>query len=116
MPAASSPLDVFRAVYASILLAFSITLLMGLIANRQTRLSDEIHPAFAYVMIWVAIGWLTMVEGGQGSLVGLAPVNKELYKDSHPLAYKCTSITNSGETSTDTFWDVSSWLSSSFSA
>ena len=97
MPAASSPLDVFRAVYASILLAFSITLLMGLIANRQTRLSDEIHPAFAYVMIWVAIGWLTMVEGGQGSLVGLAPVNKELYKDSHPLAYKCTSITNSGD-------------------
>ena len=81
-----------------------------------TRISDEIHPAFAYVMIWVAIGWLTMVEGGQGSLVGLAPVNKELYKDSHPLAYKCTSITNSGETSTDTFWDVSSWLSSSFSA
>ena len=97
MPAASSPLDVFRAIYASILLAFSIVLIMGLIANRQTRLSDEIHPAFAYVMIWVAIGWLTMIEGGQGSLVGLAPVNKELYKDSHPLAYKCTSITNTGD-------------------
>merc|ERR1719276_382756 len=48
-------------------------------------------------MIWVAIGWLTMIEGGQGSLVGLAPVNKELYKDSHPLAYKCTSITNTGD-------------------
>ena len=97
MPAASSPLDVFRAIYASILLAFSIVLIMGLIANRQTRLSDEIHPAFAYVMIWVAIGWLTMIEGGQGSLVGLEPVNKELYKDSHPLAYKCTSITNTGD-------------------
>merc|ERR1740124_295011 len=25
-----------------------------------------------------------MVEGGQGSLVGLAPINRELYKDSHP--------------------------------
>merc|ERR1719457_170545 len=48
-------------------------------------------------MIWVAIGWLTMIEGGQGSLVGLEPVNKELYKDSHPLAYKCTSITNTGD-------------------
>ena len=38
-----------------------------------------------------------MVEGGQASLVGLAPVNKELYRDSHPISYKCTSITNKGD-------------------
>ena len=45
----------------------------------------------------VAILWLTMVEGGQASLVGLAPVNPELYKDSHPLAYKCTQLCHKGD-------------------
>jgi silicon transporter len=79
------------------LLIFSIVLIMGLIANRQTGLSSDANPGAAYALIWIAIIWLTMVEGGQGSLVGLAPVNKELYKDSHPIAYKCTSITNKGD-------------------
>merc|ERR1712038_379470 len=71
--------------------------IMGLIAQRKTNLSQLAHPAAAYVLIWAAIIWLTMVEGGQASLVGLVPVNKELYKDSHPKAYKCTSITNKGD-------------------
>merc|ERR1719183_2018936 len=47
--------------------------------------------------MWLAIIWLSMVEGGQASMVGLAPVNKELYKDSHPLAYKCTSLCHKGD-------------------
>ena len=80
-----------------ILLIFSIVIIMGLIATSQTNLSADVHPALAYVLIWVAIGWLTMVEGGQASLVGLAPVNAELYRDSHPIAYKCTKITNKGD-------------------
>lgn len=39
--------------------------------------------------------WLAMVEGGQALLVGLAPVKPELYRDSHPLAYKCTELNQS---------------------
>jgi hypothetical protein len=69
---------------------------MGLIAQRQTRISADFHPALAYTFIWISILWLSMIEGGQGSLVGLAPINPELYKESHPIAYKCTAITNKG--------------------
>ena len=33
----------------------------------------------------------------EGSLVGLAPVNRELYKDSHKMAYKCSKIAHTGD-------------------
>jgi len=87
----------FKSVYSMILLIFSIITVLGLIFSEQTNLSDNVHPAFAAVLFIVAITWLTMIEGGQGSLVGLQPVNKELYKDSHPKAYKSTAITTEGD-------------------
>jgi len=94
----SNPLKIFKSIYSVLLLVFSIVIIMGLIANKQTNLSSDAHPAAAYVLLWAAIIWLTMVEGGQASLVGLEPVDNQLYKESHPKAYKCTSITNSGDT------------------
>jgi len=41
---------------------------------------------------------LSMVEGGQASLVGLPPVEMELYHKSHPTSYKIMSIINKGDT------------------
>lgn len=38
-----------------------------------------------------------MVEGGQGALVGLGPVDPDLYKESHPNTYKCTSLIYKGD-------------------
>jgi len=90
-------LTTFKGIYSMILLIFSIILIQGLIFARQTKLSSEVHPALAFFALWGAVGWLTMVEGGQGSLVGLAPVNRELYKDSHKLAYKCSKICHKGD-------------------
>ena len=77
------PLTLFKSVYSTPLLIFLIVIIFGLIALRQTNLSSDVHPAFAYFLFIVAISWLTMVKGGQASLVGLLPVNAELYKDSH---------------------------------
>jgi len=90
-------LTLVKQVYSTILLIFSIVCIMALIAKRMTGLSSDTHPAVAYIAIWIAILWLTMVEGGQASLVGLAPVNPELYKDSHPIAYKCTQLCHKGD-------------------
>lgn len=90
-------LKIFKSIYSSLLLVFSIVLIMGLIGNKQTNLSSDSHPAAAYILLWAAIIWLTMVEGGQASLVGLEPVDNQLYKESHPKAFKCTNITNYGE-------------------
>ena len=92
-----NPITLFKQCYSVALLIFSIVCIMALISKRMTGLSSDAHPAAAYIAIWVAILWLTMVEGGQASLVGLAPVNPELYKDSHPLAYKCTQLCHRGD-------------------
>jgi silicon transporter len=70
---------------------------MGLIFTEQTKLSSDVHPALAFVCIWGGILWLSMIEGGQGSLVGLAPVDRELYKDSHPITYKNTGFAHNGD-------------------
>ena len=93
----SDPLTIFKSLYSIALLIFSLVSVFAMIATRQTSLSDSVHPAMAYAVFIIAIGWLTMVEGGQASLVGLAPVNKELYKDSHPISYKSTNWTNEGD-------------------
>ena len=91
------PVAMFKRVYSVVLLIFSVICIMALIFNKMTGLSKDVHPALAFILIWVAILWLTMVEGGQASLVGLAPVNPDLYKDSHPIAYQCTQLCHKGD-------------------
>jgi len=39
-----------------------------------------------------------MVEGGQASLVGLPPVDSELYHESHPTTHKIMTVINTGDT------------------
>ena len=93
----SQPLEAFKAFYSVALLIFSVIMIMGLIANSQTKLSGDVSPVLAYFTLWGAIIWLTMVEGGQGSLVGLAPVHLELYKESHSLTHKSTVVCYKGD-------------------
>jgi hypothetical protein len=92
-----SPLNLFKKVYSTIALIFSIVIIMGLIFTEQTKLSADIHPAVSFIVLCVAIGWLTMVEGGQGSLVGLAPVQRDLYENTHQLSHKCTELAHNGD-------------------
>jgi hypothetical protein len=92
-----SPADLVRYIYSTILLIFSLTIVIGLVLNGRTKLSADVSPPVALVALIVAVGWLTMIEGSQGSLVGLSPVDKELYKESHKTTYLCTSWTNKGE-------------------
>ena len=91
-----TPWTIFKYCYSSVLLLFSIFIIMTVIAGGNTQLAD-IHPAVAYIAIWAAIIWLSMIEGSQASLVGLPPVDRELYKDSHPITYKITNFCHSGD-------------------
>jgi len=90
-------LEAIKNVYSTIAVLFSCSLVGGLIVSEQTNMAKDIHPAFAAVLLIVAISWLSVVEGGQASLVGLAPVKRALYKESHPIAYKCTEISHTGD-------------------
>lgn len=91
------PIQIVKYSYSTALLLFSFALILGLIFSEQTRLSHDAHPAVALIVMLISITWLTMVEGGQGALVGLGPVDPDLYCDSHPLTYKCTSLVYKGD-------------------
>jgi len=87
----------FREVYSTILLIFSSVIVMALIFTSNTKVGHESHPAVAFVVLWLALIWLSMVEGGQASLVGLPPVDMALYKDSHPTTHKIMNVINTGD-------------------
>ena len=59
--------------------------------------SSDVHPALAIVIMWCSILWMSMVEGGQCSMVGLPPVNRELYRESHPKTHRICSVGHDGD-------------------
>ena len=91
------PINGFKNIYSTLLLIFSVAIVMGAIGTSQTNLSSRTSPVVAYVTCWAALIWLTSVEGTQGSFVGLAPINPDIYKKSHPLAYICNYVMTTGD-------------------
>jgi silicon transporter len=79
------------------LLILSVAIVISLIFTEQTKLAESAHPVVPFLLICFLLLWLAMMEGGQGDLVGLQPIDKELYKDSHPLTLKSTSIAHKGD-------------------
>lgn len=93
-----NPGKLFREVYSTILLIFCAIVAHGVIFDAQnTKVARDVSPWLAFIVMWLALIWLSMVEGGQASLCGLPPVSMELYKDSHPVSHKIMSIANSGD-------------------
>ena len=88
---------VIKYLYSLLLLAFSVAIVMGTIFDENTKLSQSVHPAVAFVVIWALVLWLAMMEGGQGCLVGLQPVDKDLYKESHPITLISTKLAHKGD-------------------
>lgn len=77
------------------LVLFSVYLVMAAVWTGQTKTSAP--PIFSVAIIWSLILWLGMMEGGQGCLVGLQPVDKSLYAVSHPMTLKCAKLAHQGD-------------------
>jgi len=92
-----TPLDKIRIVFSLFLLIFSIVVVLALIGTGNTQLARDVHPAAAGIIMWSLIIWMSMVEGGQCSMVGLPPVDRELYRESHPITYKITGWGHKGD-------------------
>jgi hypothetical protein len=45
---------------------------------------------------WFLSRWLAIIEGGQGALVGLQPIEKDLYRDSHKTTILNTNLIHKG--------------------
>jgi len=84
---AADPVNVVKSVYSVALLIFSIVIIIALIFDEETKLSQDVHPVLAFFALWGALIWLSMVEGGQASMVGLPPIDRSLYKESHPISH-----------------------------
>ena len=85
--------------YSGALLAFSIVTLAAAILTQQTTATAlyDINSTLAFFIFWFLILYLALIEAGLNCMVGLKPVDPALYKDTHPLAWKCTQLTNKGD-------------------
>ena len=94
--------EAFKYFCSMALLIFSVVLVTGLIITKQTSATakDEgmgLPPVLVFVVFWSLIGWLGMMEGGQGALVGLQPIERNCYASTHPVTFRNTSLTYKGE-------------------
>lgn len=86
-------------IYSSLLLVFCVTLVMAAIFSGQTNAVAEMNipPVATFFVFWLLIVWLGMLEGGQGCLVGLKPIDRNRYADSHPISFKVTALAHRGD-------------------
>jgi hypothetical protein len=86
-------------LYSCLLLAFSVVVVMAAIFTKQTKGTGDkgIPPIAAFIIFWFLIIWLAFMEGGQGCLVGLQPIDKALYAESHSRTLKCTTLAHYGD-------------------
>jgi hypothetical protein len=96
-PSIFEPFNVIKSIFSVCLLTFSTALIMGCIFTEQTTVSKKVHPAAAVIILLVAVVWLANIEGSQGAIVGLAPINNELYRESHPWAYRISLLAHKGD-------------------
>ena len=88
---------VVKYLYSMGLLVFSVIVVMAAIFSEQTNVSQDTHEVLAFFVLWFLIIWLAMMEGGQGCLVGLQSVDKELFRESHPVTLKNTLLAHKGD-------------------
>jgi len=86
----------FKDTYSTLLLIFCTVIITAVIFQKNTHIAHGVNPWASYIILWAGLAWLSMVEGGQASLVGLPPVNRAFYKDSHKIADKIMIIINKG--------------------
>jgi len=89
--------DYVKMAYSMALVIFSVVIVTALMFTENTKIANDVHPAVALVVMWIGILWMSMVEGGQCSMVGLPPINRDLYKDSHPITHQITSLGHKGD-------------------
>mmetsp|Transcript_11318 Transcript_11318/g.14466 ORF Transcript_11318/g.14466 Transcript_11318/m.14466 type:complete len:509 (-) Transcript_11318:163-1689(-) len=94
---ALTPFTAIRYVASIGMLIFSIVIVGALMFTGNTRVAKDAHPWVALIVCILAIVWLSMIEGQQASLVGLPPVDPDLYKDTHPLTYKNAALAFKGD-------------------
>eukprot|EP00551_Chaetoceros_affinis_P005974 CAMPEP_0203666140 /NCGR_PEP_ID=MMETSP0090-20130426/3220_1 /ASSEMBLY_ACC=CAM_ASM_001088 /TAXON_ID=426623 /ORGANISM="Chaetoceros affinis, Strain CCMP159" /LENGTH=531 /DNA_ID=CAMNT_0050529927 /DNA_START=182 /DNA_END=1777 /DNA_ORIENTATION=+ len=91
-------IEAFKYIFSFVLLAFCIAMVMGCIFTRQSAAAHyNIHPIAAAFLFWFLICWLAMIEGGQGCIVGLQPIDPEKYSHSHQKTHENVELVRIGD-------------------
>jgi hypothetical protein len=92
-------LSAVKMTLSMLLTLFSVVVVSAAIFTKQTGATAEygVHPIVALVFFWASMAWLAILEGGLNAMVGLQPIDKSLYKDTHRKAYLCTKASHKGE-------------------
>jgi len=90
--------NILRYTISLVLLVFCVIVVMAGIFNSQTisYVEYELPPVITFFLFWFLICWLAMMEGGQGCLIRLHPVDRDKYEDSHPKSVWNTTIVHEG--------------------
>ena len=98
-PHQNGPAWSLRHLFSVALTLFCLVMVTTAIFTKQTKGTAERNiPTFlAFLLFWALIIWLAFMEGSLNCIVGLKPINRDLYRNSHPLTYRCTSLTHDGE-------------------
>mmetsp|Transcript_43924 Transcript_43924/g.49837 ORF Transcript_43924/g.49837 Transcript_43924/m.49837 type:complete len:522 (+) Transcript_43924:177-1742(+) len=86
----------FKEIYSTCLLVFCSVVVITTMFQMNTTLSTQ-SGWIALGIFLISLYWLSMVEGGQASLVGLPPVDQNMYKESHPMAFRIMSTIKEGD-------------------
>ena len=85
-----------KTVLSGIIFVFSIYILVSAIFQKQTKATVlggyEINPIIAFCVSCMTLTWLSILEGGLNSMIGLVPVDTSVYQQSHKRTYQCTKL------------------------
>ena len=91
------PLFAAKTLGSLALLTFSGVITISLIFNRSTQLSEVSSPWLTLFIFGGLLAWLAMMEGGQGCLVGLQAISRDVYASSHPRTLTNTIVAHEGD-------------------
>ena len=84
-------MEYIKYIYSTLLLLFSIVVVMYAILTQQT-VATSLNEYLAAVCFWICIVWLAIMEGTQGAVVGLQSVPSHSYQTSHPRTFQNTQL------------------------
>lgn len=95
----SAAFEVIKNVVSMIFILFCVVVISAAIFTKQTTATAEsgVQPILALFTFWFLLMWLAMLEGGLNCTVGLQPIDKTLYEESHPRTYRCTKASHQGD-------------------
>jgi hypothetical protein len=91
---------VFKNTVSMVFILFCVVVISAAIFTKQTTATageSGVHPILALCVFWFSLVWLAMLEGGLNCTVGLQPIDRELYKESHRRTLRCTQASHRGD-------------------